>query len=243
MWREGSLRPRSAQDSESRIQPNQASGTVTSAPEPSESTPPRYVPAAYVSLADEDLPQEKLPPAVASEIRTIDAMRRSIKAGPIEGWKFDTVRSRYRALLNTGAADPAVEEAIRVCLARVTRDEQAAEAARTIQKILAKSHRRDLEVADLERELRLATRGRSRSRAYQAVGFMQPSAEKVEGQKVFVLIGKDGATVAYLDIPPGLDPDPLLARRVGVRGIAHYNEELHSRLITVRDLEAIESRR
>jgi hypothetical protein len=205
---------------------------------------PVYVPAFYASSDDEELPPEKLPPAIASEIRSIEAIRRSIMAGgPIEQWQFETVRARYQALLKTGASDPAIEEAIRVCLARVTRHEQAAKAARTIQAILAESHRRDREVAELESRLRSATAGRSRSRAYQAVGFMQPSAQKVEGRKVFVLIGKNGATVAFLDIPPGLDPDPLLARRVGVRGVAHYNEELHSRLITVRDLEAIAPRR
>ncbi len=91
--------------------------------------------------------------------------------------------------------------------------------------------------------MRTAAAMRSRSRAYQAVGFMQPSAQKVDGRKLFVLIGKKGATVAFLDIPPGLDPRPALARRVGVRGVAHYNEELHSRLITVRDLEPIEPNR
>ena len=32
-----------------------------------------------------------------------------------------------------------------------------------------------------------------------------------------------------------------LRTKVGVRGVAHYNEELQSRLITVRDLEAIET--
>jgi hypothetical protein len=72
---------------------------------------------------------------------------------------------------------------------------------------------------------------------------MQPSAQKVDGQKLFVLIGKDGGTVAFLRIPPGLDPDPMLAQKVGVRGVAHYNEDLQARLITVRALEPVESRR
>ena len=47
------------------------------------------------------------------------------------------VRARYLALLKRAGHDPAVEEAIRVRLARITRHEQAAEAARTIQTILA----------------------------------------------------------------------------------------------------------
>ncbi len=93
------------------------------------------------------------------------------------------------------------------------------------------------------RQLQTIAKNRTRSRVYQAVGFMQPSSQNIDGRKLFVLIGKDGGTVAYLDIPPGLDPDPGLSRKVGVKGVAHYNEELHSRLITVRDLEPIESKR
>ncbi len=211
---------------------------------PADDAHPVYVPACYASSDDDALLPEKLPPAIASEIRNIEAMRRSIMAGgPIEQWQFETVTARYKALLKTSAGDRAVEESVRVGLARVTRLEQASKAARTIQTILVESRRRDKQVAGLERQLRSAPAGRSRSRAYQAVGFMQASAQKVEGRQVFVLIGKNGATVAFLDIPPGLDPDPLLARRVGVRGVAHYNEELHSRLITVRAIEAIEPRR
>ena len=45
---------------------------------------------------------------------------------------------------------------------------------------------------------------------------MQSSAQKVDGRKVFALVGKNGGTVAYLDFPPGLDPNPVLARKVGV---------------------------
>ena len=65
----------------------------------------------------------------------------------------------------------------------------------------------------------------------------------IDGRKLYVLIGKDGSTLAYLDIPPGLDIDPLLAHRVGVRGQPHFNEDLGTRLITVRDVEKLESRR
>jgi hypothetical protein len=57
------------------------------------------------------------------------------------------------------------------------------------------------------------------------------------------LIANDGSTIAYLDVPPGLDLSRLVARRVGVRGEPHFNEELGARLITVRDVEMIESRR
>ncbi len=72
---------------------------------------------------------------------------------------------------------------------------------------------------------------------------MQSSAQKIDGHKLFLLVGRNGETVAYLDIPPGLDPEPGLAHKVGVRGVAHYNGELQSRLITVRDFEKIEASR
>jgi hypothetical protein len=65
----------------------------------------------------------------------------------------------------------------------------------------------------------------------------------VEGRKLYALIGSDGSTIAFLDIPPGLDPSPLQSRRVGVLGATHYDQDLGTRLITVRDIEAIESRR
>jgi hypothetical protein len=185
---------------------------------------------------------DDLPPAIASEIRSIEAMVRAVEAGgPIERWRFDRVRARYEALVKRSSGQPAVENALRVRLARLGQLEEAAKAAATIQAILAQSHRRDRDVVALKRRLQTATA--RQSRAYQAIGLLQLSAHQVDGQKLYVLIGKNGGTVAYLRIPPGLDPDPMLARKVGVRGVAHYDEDLQSRLITVRTLEPIESRR
>jgi hypothetical protein len=206
------------------------------------SQPEYHVVARYVPGDDDDATLDTLPTAIASELRTIDAARRAIETGgPIERWRFDGIRGRYEALSKKGSGEPAVEEAVRLRLARLVQLEQAAKAAATFQAILAESHRRDRDVVELKRRLRRSAAGRSR--AYEAVGYMQVSAQKVDGQKVFVLIGKNGGTVAFLRIPPGLDPDPMLARKVGVRGVAHYDEDLQSRLITVRTLDPIESRR
>ena len=68
---------------------------------------------------------------------------------------------------------------------------------------------------------------------------MQASTETLDGRKLYILIANDGSTIAYLDVPPGLDIDPLLTKRIGVRGEPHFNEELGARLITVRDVEKL----
>jgi hypothetical protein len=208
-----------------------------------ETQPPSEA-ARHAPTDDEDALPENLPPAIASELKSIEVMRVEIETGtPIERWRLDGLHARYQALLRTASGEPAVESAIRVRLERLTQREQAAKAAATIQAILARSHNRDSDVEKLRHRLQASAGIRTRSRAYEAVGFLQSSAQKIDGQKLFVLIGKSGGTVAYLDIPPGLDPGPVLERKVGVSGVAHYNEELQSRLITVRAIQAIEPRR
>ena len=68
----------------------------------------------------------------------------------VSHWQFDAIRSRYESLLKraTTSGENAVEEAVRVRLGpSSSRDERSVEAARTIENILAQSHRRDREVA------------------------------------------------------------------------------------------------
>jgi hypothetical protein len=203
--------------------------------------------AAYLVAEDDRAGAEKaltdaVPADVAAEIRRIDAMHHTVLASqPIEQWRFDTVRAGYQTVLKRAGDNLAVEEALRDRLTRVTRHEQAAQAARTIQKTLAEGRRRDLEVAQVQK--RLAAIDRSRTRTYSAIGFVQPSSRVVDGRKLHALIGSNGSTLAYLDIPPGVDVNSLGARRVGVLGVTHYNQDLGTRLITVRDLETLESRR
>jgi hypothetical protein len=192
----------------------------------------------------EDAVPNDVPPAITSELKTIDAKRLEIETGvPIEHWRFDDVRARYQGLLRTAPGHVAVENVIRDRLDLLNRREHAAKAAATIQAILAQSHNRDQDIVEIRHRLRTSAGNLARSRGYQAVGFMQASAQKIDGHKLFLLVGRTGETVAYLDIPPGLDPEPLLAHKVGVRGLAHYNGELQSRVVTVRELEKIESSR
>jgi hypothetical protein len=182
------------------------------------------------------------PPEVLAEIDRLDGIFRVIVSSqPIAQWRFETLRAGYQNLLKRAGDRADLENALRARLARLTQHEQAARAARTIESILAKSHRRDVEVSAARRQF--ARLERTRAREFDAVGFIQPSARMVDGHKVFALIGREGKTDAYLDIPPGLDPEPFLASRVGVRGQAHFNEDLGTRLISVRDLESIEKKK
>jgi hypothetical protein len=181
--------------------------------------------------------ESNLPADVAAEIKAVESMHHSILVNqPIEEWKFDNVRARYQTLLKQSGADPAVEEALRSRLATITRQEQASRAARTISTILSQSRRRDQVVAAIQNRVAAS---QSSAPSYSAVGFVQRSSSMLDGHKVYALIGQSGSTVAYLDVPPGLDVNAHFAHRVGVRGVVHYNEDLGARLITVRDIEAL----
>ncbi|MGP0062909.1 MAG: hypothetical protein ACLQGP_04805 [Isosphaeraceae bacterium] len=203
--------------------------------------------AAYVVTQDDLVGDEQalgdgIPVDVAAEIRRIDAMHHTVLASlPIDQWRFDTVRAAFQSLLKRAGDNRAVEETLRDRLSRVTRHDQAAKAARTFRKTLAESRRLDGQVAQIQK--RLAAIDQSRTRTYSAVGFVQPSSRVVDGRKLHALIGSNGSTLAYLDIPAGIDVNSLSTRRVGVLGVTHYNQDLGTRLITVRDLETIESRR
>ena len=178
-----------------------------------------------------------LPPELAAEIAPIDASYRSVLSQPLERWRLEPIRASYESLLGR-TTDPAAQATIRARLDRVRRHADAAEAARTFQEILERSRRRDREVAAIRSRLR--TDERRLARPYDAEGLMQPSARKINGQKVFALIGPEGTTQAYLEVPAGLDASPLLSRRVGVRGEIQYSDSLRARLITVRDLDPLE---
>ena len=118
----------------------------------------------------------------------------------VSHWQFAAIRASYESVMKRANGNPAVEEAVRARLARVARDEQSAEAARTIEKILAESHRRDHDVAAAEG--RVTAAARSHARAFNARGFVQASTETIDGRKLYILIANDGSTIAY-PTPPG----------------------------------------
>ncbi|MFO0889451.1 MAG: hypothetical protein U0790_09965 [Isosphaeraceae bacterium] len=181
------------------------------------------------------------PPEVSAEIERLDGVYRVIVSSqPIEQWRFETLRAGYQGLLKRAGDRSDLEDALRSRLARLTQSEQASRSARTIETILAKSRRRDQQISGLKRDL--ARLDQSRDRGFDVVGYIQPSARKADGNKLFALIGSEGTRIAYLEIPPGLDPEPYLAHRVGVRGRARFSEDLGSRLISVRDMERVAER-
>ena len=202
------------------------------APAPGQGAVPE-IPAAFAPPG----PQGSPPSEVAAAIAAIEASHRAILAAPVDQWRLEPIRQRYQALLRN-VTDSASGNALRARLDLVERHTQMAQAARTIETILERSRRRDGELALLQR--RLAQLERPSERPFDVEGLVQPSSRQVEGQKVFALIGPEGSTLAYLDIPPGLDVRPLVSRHVGVRGTTHYSENLHARLISVRDLEPLD---
>jgi hypothetical protein len=178
-----------------------------------------------------------LPSDVAAMLAPIEAEHRAIVRGPVEQWHLDSVKQRYEAVLQN-VNDAAVGSAIRARLNEVAREEEAAQAARKIETILDRSRRRDRAVAQEVR--RLAQARTPQIRPFNAQGLLQASSRKVDGHKVFALIGPEGTSTAYLDIPAGLDSGPFLSHIVGVRGTVHYSEPLRARLISVTEIETLD---
>jgi hypothetical protein len=181
-----------------------------------------------------------LPPELASELAAIEAEHRAVLRAPVEQWRLESVRRRYQILLDR-AASPEAHAAIRARLERAARHEDAARTARRFADLLDRSRSRDRAFARLQAQR--ARAARPPARPYEAEGLIQPSSRTVDGHKVFSLIGPEGTTLAYLDVPAGLDAEPFAARRVGVRGAVHFDEDLRAPLISVRDLVPLDQDR
>lgn len=207
---------------------------------------PCYIPAEAVEWAAPAEPEVR-PTAFAAgsedpELKRVDAMLLAeTTSKPVEDWRLGPIRSAYEALARQVEGDPDRRRSVDGRLKQLEGLERAAAAAKGFVDAAAKG--RDLGTSFARLERRIAEAERERSRAFDAVGFVQPSAKMHDGRKLFALIGlKDGNVAAYLDVPPGLDAIPLTARRVGVRGAARYDVDLKARLITVRDLVDLEAR-
>ncbi len=209
-----------ASNSHQAVVPRRTERQVSYRPEPSEA----------------DLPAE-----VAAELASINAMTRSVKAGPVESWNLDPVRGRYESLLRQFADNPDVKAAVQPRLDQTVRDIELAKTVRRLAQLLQDSEERDAKVEQLQRSL--ASARIQSDRNYDAQGLLQASSRRYQGQRVHALIGPEGRAIGYLTIPPGIPINQFLARKVGVRGIVRFDEGLGARLISVRDLEVIEKTR
>ncbi len=100
--------------------------------------------------------------ASSAELRRLDSMHQMvISSQPVAEWRFETIRLGYQRLLKQAGSDLELEEALRTRLNRLTQHEQAARAARSIESILAESHRRDHDVAAIRRKLAQVERSRA----------------------------------------------------------------------------------
>jgi hypothetical protein len=177
------------------------------------------------------------PYAIALQVARVEGMHREIVSRPLESWNLEPVRQGYEALLNKGL-DPRTEQVLKARLERIQKQAELAASARKVQALLDQQRHYDDEVAQVRRTL--AALDSSSRRTFIAEGRIQVSSHQVEGRRIFALISQQGNPIAYLDIPPGIDLTRYSSRRVGVRGLACYNEDLDNRLITVRELELLE---
>ena len=185
-------------------------------------------------------PVEELPTApfrAGTALGRIDDRHRAVLGGPVESWRLDLIAEEYQALLNV-ETDPATRAAIQARLDQIDRQERLAKDARAFRALVERSRRRDAELSTLR--ARLAPPPGEGPNTYDARGLLQPSSKEIDGQRVYALIGADGETSAYLDFPPGLSASPMVGHRVGVRGLAHFDESLNTRLFLVRDLDLLD---
>lgn len=167
----------------------------------------------------------------------LDERRRVEIERPMEAWRLAPILAAYRELLNR-APDSSASAAVTARIDRCERDDEMARSARTFGELLRLSRERDRLVA-LDQRRAQGIESASEAKL-DAAGLLQPTSRIVAGQKAYALIAKDGSVAAFLALPPGVDPAPYVGHRVGVTGSVHYDEDLHAKLVEVRDLQSVE---
>ena len=215
---------------------------VADEPAPTPEIPPSPTPAPTLPPVDIVLMRAATgppPPGAGSDaLAEADLQIRATVQGPVEGWRFEGVRSQLGRLRGS-SADADLRVAVDARLARLDRLEEVARSAREFSALVEASRERDRRLAEVRGRRRLAE---AKGPRYAASGLLQPSSKMVEGRKVYALIGGDGLTVAYLDLPAGLDASRELNRRVGVYGEVRYDGGLRAKVIAVHDLDPLERR-
>lgn len=173
------------------------------------------------------------PGEVDADLAQIEAAVRDATRGPVHEWHLEAVRRQSRAILDRAGSSPALSAKVE----QVERLQDMAEAARRFQAVVDRGRARDREVSANRVP---AARFEDEPGPYVGRGLVQASSRTTDGRKLYALIGRDGRTQAYLDVPPGLDIAAQVGTRVGVRGQATYDATLRARLIKVRDLDPLD---
>jgi hypothetical protein len=178
-----------------------------------------------------------LSPAFADALDRAEAAHRAVLVLPLEAWRLDGVAESYQALRAT-AATPEERAIVQSRLDQVARQQAVGAAARRIAALADRSRRRDGELAAIHEGLgRLALEAEG---PFDVVGLLHRSSILLGGRRSFAVIDADGGIAAYLEVPPGLDAERLVARQVGVRGDVRFDETLRERVVWVRTLEALD---
>ncbi len=177
-----------------------------------------------------------VPSEIADELRRLDASVKGVLRGPVEDWQFAALVGPYSELRDRATTSEA-KATVQARLDRIEAFERLAKSTSGFRLSYSKSRSLDRETDQFRGGI-----SDDEEQPFDAEGLVQASSKLVDGQRVYALIGKDGMTVAYLDIPAGLDATRWEGKRVGVRGPSRYDESLRAPLITVRDIEKLGSR-
>ena len=202
-------------------------------PEP----PPALVIDENFATAGSDLADLEVSPEMAQRLRRVGDRHRLALRRPMDQWELDSIEAEYRELASQ--AIPADRPAIEGRITQVHRQKAAAEAAKSLEALIAGSRSRD---AKLDTALSDAMKEASGKVAkYDASGFLQSTSKRREGKRLYVLLGDDGAVICYLTTQAGVAMDDFQSRRVGIRGQGRYDEQLHARLVLARDVELLKA--
>ena len=175
-----------------------------------------------------------LPQEIAEDLKRLDASVQGVLRSPPEDWQFGPLIKPYRTLLDR-ASTPQAKAAVQTRLDRIETLKRLAKSAREFRVSYTKSRAIDRNTDQFRGGIK-----DDEDEPFDAEGLVQVSSKMAEGQRVHALIGKDGTTVAYLELPAGIDASRWEGRRAGVRGLSRYDEDLRAPLITVRDIEKLD---
>jgi hypothetical protein len=119
----------------------------------------------------------------------------------------------------------------------VGRGDDLAKAAEEFEAIVRSSRQRDPVLGEVRGILSDVREAEDLN--YDAEGLFQPTSQLVDGEKVFVLLDREGRVVTYVKAPAGVETKNLIGRPVGVRGKSRFNEALEFRLLDARDVEPL----